>query len=97
MCVMAERSVHGGFSGSLEPSVLILSRPRVGGTHERGDRESPWPPPLQRRETRPDGVIQRSFDVAGDDRLSFTDHGGRLYRHGSGMDGGRVIIDALPA
>ena len=90
MRVMAERSVLGGFSGPVEPSVLILSRPGVGGTHERGDRESPWPPPLQRRETRPDGVVQRSFDVAGDDSLSFAAHGGRLYRHGSGMDGGRV-------
>ena len=75
--VVAERAARCGLMRALEPVVLVLSRSRIGRAHQRGDRESARPSLLQRREARPDLVVEGSFDVAGDDRVPFP----RRVRH----------------
>ena len=79
--VVAERSAARGVSRALRPGVLVLAEGRIGRTHERRDRESSRSRLLQRREARPHGVVERSLNVARHDRVPFSAHVRRLYRH----------------
>ena len=71
MRVVAERRDLHSLAGPLEPEVGVLAGSRIRGANERGDRKAARPPPLDRRESRPHLVVERSFDVAGDDRVPF--------------------------
>ena len=48
--------------------------PASAGRTQRRHREATRPSLLERREAGPDGVVERSLDVAGDDRVPFPAH-----------------------
>ncbi len=100
MCVVAERPPRCGLAGALEPHALVLPGRLVGRPHERRDRESTRSLPLERRETLPHVVVERSFDVAGDDRVPFrrrAAHARRRYGRFLMRRGSAVAFVALAA
>ena len=68
-CVwMAERPVRGRVARAGEPERLALARVGSGGRIERGDREARRAvAPGGRQKRRQASVVERPFDVAGDD------------------------------
>ena len=72
--VVPERPERRGLARTLEPCRLVLAEPCVCGAHERRDREAARATPLQRDETRPHSVVERSLNVAGHDRVPFPAH-----------------------
>jgi len=69
--VVAERATSRRLAGALEPDGLVLTRRSIWRSHQSRDREPARPQLLERREARPDGVVERSLHVAGDDRVPF--------------------------
>jgi hypothetical protein len=79
--VVAERAARRGRAGALEPARRILAGALVGWPQQRGHREPTRPPLLQACERAPDRIVERTLDVAGDDRVPFrrrADHGPKL-------------------
>src|SRR5437588_2194341 len=77
--VVAERPELGGAARTLQPARLDLARLGVRWAHEGGDPEAGRPRRLERLEACPDAVVERSFDVAGNDGVAFlADHAARL-------------------
>ena len=69
MGVVAERAERGGLPRPLEERGRVLAvgrRPQEGG-----DREAARPLRDQRPVAAPDLIVERSFDVARDDRVAF--------------------------
>lgn len=80
MGVMSQRATGSGFARPLEPARLVLSRGHVRRSHERRDREAARLPLLEGREPCPDRVVERTFDVAGGDRVPFLRRGAHPRR-----------------
>ena len=80
VCVVSERPVCSGLAGTLEPHGLVLPEREVRRPHQRRDPEATGTPALQRGEMRPDGVVERSLHVAGDDRVPFPRRGAHRAR-----------------
>ena len=78
--VMTERPVCGSSAGAFDPCDLVLTEREVGRTHQGRNPESPGAPSLECREACPDGVVQRSLHVAGDDRVPFPRRGAHRGR-----------------
>ena len=78
--VVAERAARCSLARALEPGRLVLAVRRVRRSHERRDREAAGPRVLERGEPRPDGVVERSLNVAGDDRVPFPRRGAHRRR-----------------
>ena len=85
--VVAQRRAGRSLPRSLEPRDLVLADCGIRWTHECRDAKSSGTARLQLGETRPDSVVERSLNVAGDDRVAFATHVRRLYRQaGPGPD-----------
>src|SRR5581483_4118870 len=67
--VVAERPPCRGLPRPRQPALRVLPRRPVGWAHERRDPEAARASGLQCREARPAGVVERTRDVAGDDRV----------------------------
>ncbi len=80
MRVVAERPARRSFPSTSEPAGLVLPRRSVAGPHQRRDREAAGAPFLQRREPCPEAVVERSLDVAGDNRVPFPRRGAHRRR-----------------
>ena len=85
--VVPERASRGGLAGALEPARVVLAGRLVRRPEQRGDREAARPSLLQAREGGPHPVVERPFDVAGDDRVPFP---GRAHRAPTHTTDGRV-------
>ncbi len=78
--VVPERPERSSLACPLEPQRLVLAERSVGRTHERGDRATTGPTPLQCDEARPHRVVERSLNVAGHDRVPFPCRGAHRRR-----------------
>jgi hypothetical protein len=67
--VQAEGPPGRRLVGACEPGRLVLPGRPVGRPHQRGDSKSARGALVQARESRPDAIVERSLDVAGDDRV----------------------------
>jgi hypothetical protein len=72
--VVAEWRELRRLADPLEPNAGVLAGGRIGRADERSDPKTARRAPLQSRESRPHLVVERSFDVAGDDRVPFATH-----------------------
>ena len=72
--VVAERRELRRVADTLEPDAGVLTGRRIRRADERGDRKAAGRMLLQSGESRPHLVVERSFDVAGDDRVPFATH-----------------------
>ena len=79
--VLTERATGRGGPRPEGPASLVLAARAICGPHQRRDRETSRTSLLERSEALPDGVIERSLNVAGHDRVAFSAHVSRLYRH----------------
>ena len=80
--VVAERAARRGLVRTTEPRlVVVLAGVRVRRPHQRRDREAAGAPLLQRRERRPDAVVERPFDVTGDHGVPFRSRGRHRATH----------------
>ena len=78
--VMPERAPRGCLPRAREPGRLVLSVARVRRSHQRRDGEASGPRVLERGEPGPDRVVERSLNVAGDDRVPFPRRGAHRRR-----------------
>jgi hypothetical protein len=79
--MVANGAAAGGARRVLEPGRLVLAVRGIGGPQERRNRKAAGASLLKCSEPSPNRVVERSLNVAGDDRVAFPAHVSRLYRH----------------
>jgi hypothetical protein len=71
MGVVTERAELGGAARTLQPEPFVLARAGVRRAHQGRDSEARGTRRGERLEACPDTVVERPFDVAGNDGVAF--------------------------